>query len=269
MRLFVITYIGLPLSGRTTTLAALARRHGAQIATRFVECDRELHAMWSNAPTKMPSVVDLRANSGPAMQGALHKMQAATSDGLVLVVDPLPERADDQKRFFNELAGALEAGRFDTALPVAIQINKRDLADPASAHAVIDATPFADAPRFVTCALRDEGLDAPLESVLRRVADIEPPSSMSGERGLALNAFDPFDPSKRARSLPTGRIPRARRNSLRRAAFLLSGLAALLAVSAGASFMRLGYTPQFATALAVAALAAAGAVGIARNAARI
>lgn len=240
-RRIVISYIGRPLSGKTTSLLCLARAHSAEISTRTPGgIDRELICTWRDSIDDTDISVELRCCSGAVWQGALPKLQAATSDALIVMIDPNVQVAESQREFLMELDAALRTSSFDpAALVMAVQINKRDLVpSPEGIDSLLHGLLFESAPRFTSSALECDGLEEPLRHCLTASLQRAPITSLPAERATALSQFDPFDPARQARTLPVGRIAARRQSSLRRATWMLLAIAALLFVSGIVGFRR-------------------------------
>jgi len=134
-----IVYWGVEGAGKTTSLQAIAAKlradHRGKL--RAVPTGLDPSVRYDVLPIELGSVAGVRTRfeivgvPGAPEQGPTRKRLLDQVDGVVFVVDAQPERFEENLRSFEELRAALAAyGRSLDELPLVLQYNKRDLADP-------------------------------------------------------------------------------------------------------------------------------------------
>ncbi len=173
-----IVYWSIPQAGVSTTLQRIHsklrpdhRGEPKEIPTRL---DPTLS--YEVLPIKLGEVsgvdtrIELVAVPGAAEQAPTRKQLLDRADGIVFVADARPERIDENVERFEELRRALAAyGRAIEAVPLVLQLNKRDLSDPGALEELIRKL---DAPRaacFETVASEGNGLFQVLSAISKAV----------------------------------------------------------------------------------------------------
>src|SRR3954470_16583410 len=134
---FKIVYYGPGLSGKTTTLqhihATSKPEHRGKMVSLATPVDRTLY--FDFLPIRIPRVhgmgvrLQLFTVPGQVYYNATRKLVLTGADGLVLVFDSQPDRADANSESLENLHENLTAhGRSLAQIPHVIQYNKRDLA---------------------------------------------------------------------------------------------------------------------------------------------
>jgi signal recognition particle receptor subunit beta len=114
--------------------------------------------------------IELVAVPGPAEQAPTRKQLLDQVDGLVLVVDSQPERVDANIASFEELRRALRAyGRQIEDIPLVVQYNKRDLADPYALEDLHRKLDVKGAVVFEAIATDGTGVLQTLSTISKRV----------------------------------------------------------------------------------------------------
>jgi signal recognition particle receptor subunit beta len=134
-----IVYWGVEGAGKTANLhaayAKLRPDHRGEL--RSVPTRLDPSVSYEVLPIELGDIagvrtqIELIAVPGPAEQAPTRKQLLDQVDGVVFVVDSQPARLDANIASFEELRRALRAyGRQIEDLPLLVQYNKRDLADP-------------------------------------------------------------------------------------------------------------------------------------------
>jgi len=134
-----IVYWGVEGAGKTANLhaayAKLRPDHRGELRTVPTRLDPSVS--YEVLPIELGDIagvrtqIELIAVPGPAEQAPTRKQLLDQVDGVVFVVDSRPERVDANIASFEELRRALRAyGRQIEDVPLVVQYNKRDLADP-------------------------------------------------------------------------------------------------------------------------------------------
>jgi signal recognition particle receptor subunit beta len=114
--------------------------------------------------------IELIAVPGPAEQAPTRKQLLDQVDGVVLVVDSQPDRVDANIASFEELRRALRAyGRQIENLPLVVQYNKRDLADPYALEDLHRKLDVKGAVVFESVASDGTGVLQTLSTISKRV----------------------------------------------------------------------------------------------------
>jgi signal recognition particle receptor subunit beta len=144
------------------------------------------------------TLIELVAVPGPAEQAPTRKQLLDQVDGLVLVVDSQPERVDANIASFEELRRALRAyGRQIEDLPLVVQYNKRDLADPFALEDLHRKLDVKGAVVFEAIATDGTGVLQTLSTISKRVIRTLRESGV-GVQGAALVPSAPAPQPARA-----------------------------------------------------------------------
>lgn len=134
-----IVYWGVEGSGKTTSIQAIASKlradHRGRLRAVPTGLDPSVH--YDVLPIELGSVAGIRTRfeivgvPGASEQGPTRQRLLDQVDGVVFVVDAQPDRSQENLASLEELRGALAAyGRSLAEIPLVVQYNKRDLADP-------------------------------------------------------------------------------------------------------------------------------------------
>jgi signal recognition particle receptor subunit beta len=134
-----IVYWGPEGAGKTTSLQAIAAKlradHRGRLRAVPTGLDPSVH--YDVLPIELGAVAGIRTRfevvgvPGAPEQAPTRMRLLDQVDGVVFVVDARPERFEDNLASLEELRSALAAyGRSLAELPLVVQYNKRDLADP-------------------------------------------------------------------------------------------------------------------------------------------
>jgi signal recognition particle receptor subunit beta len=134
-----IVYWGVDGAGKTTSLQAIAAKlradHRGKLRAVPTGLDPSVH--YDVLPIELGVVAGIRTRfevvgvPGAPEQAPTRMRLLDQVDGIVFVVDARPERFEDNLASLAELRTALAAyGRSLAELPLVVQYNKRDLADP-------------------------------------------------------------------------------------------------------------------------------------------
>ncbi len=134
-----IVYWGPEGAGKTTSLQAIAAKlradHRGRLRAVPTGLDPSVH--YDVLPIELGAVAGIRTRfevvgvPGAPEQAPTRMRLLDQVDGVVFVVDARPERFEDNLASLEELRTALAAyGRTLAELPLVVQYNKRDLADP-------------------------------------------------------------------------------------------------------------------------------------------
>ena len=139
-----IVYWGIQGAGKTTNLHAVYQRLRPDHRGELVEMPTRIDptVSYEILPIELGEIAGVRtqmriiAVPGAREHAPTRKQLLDQMDGLVLVIDAQRDRIDENLASFEELRQCLDAyGRSLDSLPLVIQYNKRDLADPYAATA--------------------------------------------------------------------------------------------------------------------------------------
>lgn len=174
-----VVYFGPELSGKTTTLRAIADGVPPETRGDFISIASEsARTIFSDSlPITFGERFGLRLlwhlytvpgqprSAGPraaVLQGA---------DGVVFVADTAPLRQGENLASFAELLALLDAqGKQVADLAFALQGNKSDLPDAVGAEQVAELLGVANLPAYVTSAVTGSGVFDTLRDVSRQIA---------------------------------------------------------------------------------------------------
>ena len=205
-----IVYWGVEGAGKTTSLQAIAAKlradHRGKLRAVPTGLDPSVH--YDVLPIELGSVAGVRTRfeivgvPGAPEQGPTRKRLLDQVDGVVFVVDAQPERFEENLTSFEELRAALAAyGRSLDELPLVLQYNKRDLADPYRLEELHRKLDLRGVAAFESVASQGTAVLQALTTVskavirfLRGAADEpapEPATRREPETALELDADDP------------------------------------------------------------------------------
>lgn len=122
--------------------------------------------------------IELIAVPGAPEQAPTRKQLLDEVDGIVLVLDASPERIEANAEAIDELRAALAAyGRDLDSLPIVLQYNKRDVADPFAIEDLHRRIGLDQAAVFETIATTGHGVLATLTTISKHVVRVRRGSS--------------------------------------------------------------------------------------------
>ena len=173
-----IVYWGVEGAGKTTNLHAaytkLRPDHRGELRNVPTRLDPSLQ--YEVLPIELGDIagvrtqIELIAVPGPAEQAPTRKQLLDQVDGVVFVVDSQRERIDANIASFEELRQALRAyGRQIEDVPLLVQYNKRDLADPYALEDLHRKLDVKGAIVFEAVATDGTGVLQTLSTISKRV----------------------------------------------------------------------------------------------------
>jgi len=173
-----IVYWGVEGAGKTTNLhaayAKLRPDHRGEL--RVVPTRLDPSVSYEVLPIELGDIagvrtqIELIAVPGPAEQAPTRKQLLDQVDGVVFVVDSARERVDANIASFEELRQALRAyGRQMEDVPLLVQYNKRDLADPYALEDLHRKLDVKGAIVFEAVATDGTGVLQTLSTISKRV----------------------------------------------------------------------------------------------------
>ncbi|MCH2171223.1 GTPase domain-containing protein [Myxococcota bacterium] len=173
-----ILYWGIRGSGKTTNLqtvyAKLRPDHRGEL--REIPTRLDPSVFYEVLPIELGEIAGFQtqirivAPPGGSDQAPTRKQLLDQVDGIVLVVDAQSDRIHENVASLRELREALEAyGRNLDDIPLVIQYNKRDLADPFVLEELHRALQLGDAPVFETIATDATGVLQTLSTISKKV----------------------------------------------------------------------------------------------------
>jgi signal recognition particle receptor subunit beta len=173
-----IVYWGIEGAGKTANLhaayAKLRPDHRGEL--RAVPTRLDPAVSYEVLPIELGEIagvrtqIDLIAVPGAAEQAPTRKQLLDQVDGVVFVVDAQPERVDANIASFEELRQALRAyGRQMEDVPLLVQYNKRDLADPYALEDLHRKLDVKGAVVFEAVATDGTGVLQTLSTISKRV----------------------------------------------------------------------------------------------------
>ena len=173
-----IVYWGIEGAGKTSNLhAAFAKlRPDHRGELRIVPTRLDPSVSYEVLPIELGDIagvrtqIELIAVPGPAEQAPTRKQLLDQVDGVVFVVDSQRERIDANIASFEELRQALRAyGRQIEDVPLLVQYNKRDLADPYALEDLHRKLDVKGAIVFEAVATDGTGVLQTLSTISKRV----------------------------------------------------------------------------------------------------
>jgi signal recognition particle receptor subunit beta len=173
-----VVYWGVEGSGKTTNLNAVFtklrpdhRSDLQEVPTRF-----DPTVCYEVLPIELGEISGVRtriqiiAVPGAPEHGPTRKQLLDQVDGIVMVIDSRSERIDDNLASFDELRTSLAAyGRSLDEVPIVVQYNKRDLADPYVLEELHRKLDLAGAAIFEAVATEGTGVLQTLSTISKRV----------------------------------------------------------------------------------------------------
>ncbi len=185
-----VVYWGIQGAGKSLNLRAV---HGKlrpdhrgeirEVPTRF-----DPTVCYEVLPIELGEIAGVRtriqivAAPGAPEQAPTRKQLLDRVDGIVLVLDAAPEREEENLGSFEELREGLAAyGRSLDEVPLVIQYNKRDQADPFSIESLHRKLDVGPAPVFEAVATEGTGVLQTLSTISKRVIrSLRDPARLDG-----------------------------------------------------------------------------------------
>lgn len=214
-----VVYYGPGLGGKTTSLqhvfSTTVPEHRGKMVSLKTPVDRTLY--FDFLPVHIPTIHDLAIRlqlftvPGQVHYNATRKLVLTGADGVVMVFDSQPARADANLESLESLRDNLKVlGRVPEAIPCVFQYNKRDLYEVMSLNDMDRLLNRDRLPRFATTATSGEGIYETLEAMTKAVLDDFEKKTPEGQ---ALRAASGSGMSEAVR-LGTLRAPGARAPSI-------------------------------------------------------
>jgi signal recognition particle receptor subunit beta len=200
-----IVYWGISGAGKTANLRTIHSKLRADNRGELREIPTRLDptVTYETLPIELGEVRGMRtrlqivAVPGAPEQAPTRKQLLDEIDGVVLVLDGQPARADENLASLEELRKGLEDyGRSLEDLPLVVQLNKHDLADPSSLDALHRRIELPGAAVFETVATEPGGPLRTLTTLSKRVIKV------LREQGPAARPAAPEAPAAPARPEP-------------------------------------------------------------------
>ncbi len=176
-----ILYWGIPGAGKTANLLTIHAKLRAdhrgelrQVPTRIdPSVSYEILPIQLGEVKGIPTRVQIIAAPSAPAQAPTRKQLLDQVDGIVLVLDAQRERIEENVACLQELQQALAAyGRSLTGLPVVVQYNKHDLADPVALEELQRRIQIPGAAVFETIATGGQGPLRTLTTISKRVVRV-------------------------------------------------------------------------------------------------
>jgi len=152
------------------------------------------------------SAIEIVAVPGASDQRMTRKQLLDRVDGIVLVLDCSPEKIDANSRSIDELRDSLaDYGRTLEEIPVVLQYNKRDIADPFAIEALHRRLGFGQSAVFETIATTGQGILPALTTISKHVVRSRRALSQSADGDSKSDATAPLVATQR----PTPAAPPA------------------------------------------------------------
>ena len=173
-----IVYWGVEGAGKTTNLNAVYSKlrpdHRGDL--REVPTRLDPSISYEILPIELGDVAGVRtqiqivAPPGTPEQAPTRKQLLDQVDGVVIVIDSQRERIDDNIASFDELRRSLSAyGRALEDVPLVVQYNKRDLADPYALEELHRKLALSGVPVFEAVATEGTGVLQTLSTISKKV----------------------------------------------------------------------------------------------------
>jgi signal recognition particle receptor subunit beta len=169
---------GLAGSGKTTTLRTIHSKLRAELRGDLQEIPTRLDPTLSyeTLPISLGDIggvgtqLQLIAVPGAADQSMTRKQLLDEVDGIILVLDCSPENIEENFEPIAELRSSLESyGRTLDSIPIVLQYNKRDIADPFKIEEVHRRIGLDQAAVFETIATTGHGILSTLTTISKHV----------------------------------------------------------------------------------------------------
>lgn len=173
-----IVYWGVEGAGKTTNLHAVYAKlrpdHRGELRELPTRLDPSVS--YEILPIELGDIAGVRTQiqivslPGAPEQAPTRKQLIDQVDGVVLVIDSQRERIEENVASFDELRGALHAyGRSLEDLPLVIQYNKRDLADPFALEELHRKLDLSGVSVFEAVATEGTGVLQTLSTISKKV----------------------------------------------------------------------------------------------------
>ena len=193
---------GLSGSGKTTTLQTIHSKLRADLCGELKKIPTRLDPTlyYETLPISLGDVggvgtrIELIAVPGAAEQSMTRKQLLDEVDGIVLVLDCSPEKIEENLTSIDELRASLESyGRQLESIPIVLQYNKRDIADPFAIEDIHRRIGFEQAAVFETIATTGHGILPTLTTIAKHVVrSLKGNSLSSTQNGGFENVVDGF-----------------------------------------------------------------------------
>ena len=162
---------------------------GTLVSSRICYPDREIVALLPNY--RSGDALLLRTYPGAVWASGLWELQAASADGIIVVLDPQPGVHDHQMEFLRRLKRIVELTSFEPSnKAISFQLNKSDRFPAANAAEFVKEFGSTSERSFTSCATEGSGVVEALDSCLAQVATARSRRAGGLERDVALGLYD-------------------------------------------------------------------------------
>jgi hypothetical protein len=169
---------GIEGSGKSTSLAMIHSKLQADLRgeIRRTPTNIDPTVQYETLPIQLGKVrgiesrLEIVAPPGGADQEMTRKQLLDQVDGIILVIDASPDQIENNWQAISELRDSLaDYGRSLDEIPIVVQFNKRDIADPFQIEDFHRRTGLTQAAVFETIATTGHGILATLTTISKRV----------------------------------------------------------------------------------------------------
>ncbi len=170
-----VVYYGPALSGKTTNLQALFQKIDPKVRGRLMTLDTkddrtlffDMMPVFFRAASGVKVKLKLYTVPGQVMHESTRRIVLQGTDAIVFVADGRRSEAAPTLAYWNNMLKNLEANGLDpSALPIVIQLNKRDLPDVRSEEELGELTDALKPIVIPAVAIRGEGVLETLHALL-------------------------------------------------------------------------------------------------------
>jgi mutual gliding-motility protein MglA len=171
-----VVYYGPALSGKTTNLQALFQKIDPKVRGRLMTLDTkddrtlffDMMPVFFRTEAGVKVKLKLYTVPGQVMHESTRRIVLQGTDAIAFVADSRRSEAASTLAYWNNMLKNLEANGLDfRALPIVVQMNKRDLEDARGDDEVEDLRRLIHPPVVPAVAIRGEGVVETLHAVLQ------------------------------------------------------------------------------------------------------
>jgi signal recognition particle receptor subunit beta len=170
-----VVYYGPALSGKTTNLQALFQKIDPKVRGRLMTLDTkddrtlffDMMPVFFRSASGVKVKLKLYTVPGQVMHESTRRIVLQGTDAVAFVMDGRRTEAAATLAYWNNMLKNLEANGLEPkALPIVVQLNKRDLPDSRAETELADLGPLARAAVIPAVAIRGEGVVETLYALL-------------------------------------------------------------------------------------------------------
>jgi mutual gliding-motility protein MglA len=171
-----VVYYGPALSGKTTNLQALFQKIDPKVRGRLMTLDTkddrtlffDMMPVFFRTEAGVKVKLKLYTVPGQVMHESTRRIVLQGTDAIAFVADSRRSEAASTLAYWNNMLKNLEANGLDfRAVPIVVQMNKRDLEDARGDDEVEDLRRLIHPPVVPAVAIRGEGVVETLHAVLQ------------------------------------------------------------------------------------------------------